>query len=292
MKITLEQWQTFKTVVDEGSFAKAAEALNKSQSSVSYIIGRLQEQLPVAPLVQQGRRAELTEAGKVLYRHASNLLAEAEQLEKTARYLASGWEAEVAIAADALTPIPKLLCGLQAFSKMSPTTRIRLFETSLSGTDEALLTRQVDLAIGTRVPPGFLGTLLGHVTMIPVAGANHPLAKKTVITEKELKQCRQIVVRDSGTKRELDAGWLGADQRWTVSYFSTSIEALRSGLGFAFVPLHRIEEDLAKGTLVRLPLISGGERSIAIHLVLTNQSNSGPAVSAVADTLIKHLKSE
>ncbi|MGD8593829.1 MAG: LysR family transcriptional regulator, partial [Gammaproteobacteria bacterium] len=40
-KTTLEQWAVFTTVVDEGSFAKAAEALNKSQSAVSYIIGNL-----------------------------------------------------------------------------------------------------------------------------------------------------------------------------------------------------------------------------------------------------------
>ena len=31
-RITLEQWLTFKTVVDAGSYALAAETLNKSQS--------------------------------------------------------------------------------------------------------------------------------------------------------------------------------------------------------------------------------------------------------------------
>ena len=45
-RISLDQWAAFKAVVDAGSFALAAEALNKSQSSVSYAIARLQEQLP------------------------------------------------------------------------------------------------------------------------------------------------------------------------------------------------------------------------------------------------------
>ena len=56
-KISLEQWAAFKAVVDEGSFAKAAEALNKSQSAVSYAIAKLEEQLPTPVLTQQGRRA-------------------------------------------------------------------------------------------------------------------------------------------------------------------------------------------------------------------------------------------
>jgi Transcriptional regulator len=292
MKITLEQWQTFKTVIDEGSFAKAAEALNKSQSSVSYIVARLQEQLPVPPLVQRGRKAELTEAGKVLYRHAASLLQEAEQLEKTAAYLASGWEAEVALAADALTPTAALLCGLQAFSSLSPATRIRLFETTLSGTDEALLTGQVDIAITGRVPPGFLGTPLLTITMVPVTATSHPLAQLTTVTEKDLKQQRQIVVRDSGTKREQDVGWLGANQRWTVSSFATSIEAVKAGLGFAFLPRHCVEQLLTEGSLKILPLQMGTERSIPLQLVVANQSNAGPAVQAVAEKLIEKFQQE
>jgi len=293
MKITLEQWQTFVAVIDEGSFAKAAEALNKSQSSVSYIIGRLQEQLPVAPLSQNGRKAELTEAGKVLYRHAQNLLREADELEQTAHYLASGWEAEVSIAADALTPMKKLICALQAFSKLSPTTRIRLLETTLSGTDEALLTKRADIAISGRVPPGFLGNNIGSIKMLPVASPKHPLLSRPhSVSEKELKQYRQVVVRDSGTKRELDAGWLGADQRWTVSYFSTTIEIVKSGLGFAFIPSHYIERELEEGSLKVIPLSMGGIREIPLHVIIGAQSVAGPAVQAMAAKIEEHLKNE
>lgn len=291
MKITLEQWQTFKAVVDEGSFAKAAEALNKSQSSVSYIIGRLQDQLPVPPLVQNGRKAELSEAGKVLYRHAANLLAEAEELEKTAEYLASGWESEVSIAADGLTPHKKVFCALQAFSVISPSTRIRLLETTLSGTDEALITKRADIAITPQVPPGFLGNALGNVVMVPVASPGHSLFKSSrKLTEKDLRQHRQIVVRDSGIKREQNAGWLGSEQRWTVSWFSTSIEALKSGLGFAFIPQHLIESELVNGELKILPLATGAQRLVPIYVVVGAQSHAGPAVQAVAKKLIEHLQ--
>ena len=87
-RITLEQWQAFRSVVDEGSFARAADALNKSQSSISYAIGQLNAQLPQPVLRIEGRRAVLTEAGKVLYRHAEQILAQASDAEAVARSLA------------------------------------------------------------------------------------------------------------------------------------------------------------------------------------------------------------
>ncbi|MDZ7923668.1 MAG: LysR family transcriptional regulator, partial [Marinagarivorans sp.] len=45
LKISLEQWQVFKSIVDEGSFASAADALNKSQSAISYSMQQMASQL-------------------------------------------------------------------------------------------------------------------------------------------------------------------------------------------------------------------------------------------------------
>lgn len=211
-KISLEQWAAFKAVVDEGSFAKAAEALNKSQSAVSYAIAKLEEQLPTPVLTQQGRKAVLTEAGKQLYRHATDLLAQAATIENTAKYLASGWESEVTIAVDALFSMGAVFCALQHFSVSSPQTRLRILETTLSGTEEALLGRKADLVLTGTIPPGFSGTRLGEVSMIPVVGQQHPLVQlmqqSGPITEQELGRHRQIVLRDTGTKREQSSGWL------------------------------------------------------------------------------------
>lgn len=288
-KITLEQWAAFKAVVDEGSYARAAEVLNKSQSSISYAIARLNELLPSPALELDGRKAVLTQTGNALYRYAQNLLDQAYATEQAASYLASGWEDTVTLVTDALTPMPKVLCALQEFSATSPLTRVKVMETSLSGTDEAVMGRECELAITPRVPPGFLGQHLIDVHMLAVAHKDHALAKMERISEAELKNHRQIVVRDSGIKREQDAGWLGAQQRWTVSHFATSVDTVRSGLGFAFLPVHRITRDLAAGELVALPLEIGAERKIPLSLILTTPTHAGPAARHLADILIGHF---
>jgi DNA-binding transcriptional LysR family regulator len=290
-RITLEQWAAFKAVVDEGGYAQAAEVLNKSQSSISYAITRLNELLPHPALQLEGRRAVLTASGTVLYRYAKNLLEQAQATEQTAHYLASGWETSITLVADGLTPMTRVLCALQAFSSQCTLTRVKVLETALSGTDEAVLNRECDLAIMPRVPPGFLGDPLPMVRMLAVARNSHPLAKMISISEAELKTHRQIVVRDSGIKREQDAGWLGAEQRWTFSHFASSVDAVRRGLGFAFLPEHRISDYLTTGELVQLPLEIGAERNIVLSLVITSPSHAGPATRALAKILAEQFRS-
>ena len=289
-RVSLEQWLTFKTVIDSGSYAMAAEALNKSQSSISYAIARLNEQLPQPVLTLVGRKAVVTDAGQVLYRHAEHLLNQASQAEAVASSLALGFESEVAIAVDVLLEVGSLVCAFEEFSREFPHTRIRVLETSLSGTTEALIEKTADLVVGSTIPPGFRGVPLLQVKMIPVAAANHPLVKnRENVSEMELRNMRQVVLRDTGTHREQDAGWLQAEQRWTVSHFSTSIKLLRSGLVFAFIPQNWIEDELAEGSLLRIPVEPGMDRVLQMNLMLSNHQASGPATKALHDTILDNL---
>lgn len=285
-KVTLEQWQSFKAVVDEGSFARAAEALNKSQSTISYAISKLEEQLPAPVLAIEGRKAVLTEEGKVLYRRACQLLDLALNVEQTASCLADGWETQLTISIESIVPTPLVLRAIQQFSNDIPQTRITLLDTTLSGTIETLLEKTADIVLTAQIPPGFLGTQITDVTMIPVAHANHPLCRaKKPLSQQDLQQHRQIVVRDSGTKRNLDAGWLGAEQRLTVSHFSQTLQALLLGIGFSFVPQHLIEKELQQGTIKLLNLEEDVARKIPIFLVKSMPDDGGPAVKEMSNLL-------
>lgn len=291
-RITLEQWAALKAVVEEGSFARAAEALNKSQSSISYAISRLNEQLPAPALAIQGRKAELTREGRVLYRRSVQLLRQAAETEDAAGLLAQGIEPELTLAVDCLLEPGQLIPALERFSTRFPGTRVRLLETALSGTEEALLEKQADLVIGSTVPVGHLGTPIKSVEMIPVAVPDHPLFTLAQqgdgkINEWELRSHRQLVLRDTGTRREQDAGWLGSEQRWTVSHFSSSVRLLRSGLVFAFLPRDWVMEELAAGTLQQLPLAMGANRIIPLYLMQASSEASGPACRALTDLLLQ-----
>jgi DNA-binding transcriptional LysR family regulator len=97
------------------------------------------------------------------------------------------------------------------------------------------------------------------------------------VSELELRSHRQVVLRDSGSHREVDSGWLQAQQRWTVSHFSSSIRIVRSGLAFAFLPQNWVKEELGSGLLARIPLAEDLRRSLPLYMLLADQQAAGPA---------------
>lgn len=289
-RITLDQWLAFKSVVDQGSYALAAEALNKSQSAISYAINRLNEQLPQAVLELRGRKATLTSPGETLYRYAEQVLNQANTAEAVAASLAKGFESEVTVAVDGLFEVGGLTCCFEEFSRSFPHSRIRILETSLSGTTEALLEKLADLVIGPTIPVGFHGRPLPPIKMIPVAASGHALIKnRQDVSEIELRSYRQVVLRDTGVRREQDAGWLGSEQRWTVSHFSTSVKLLKSGVVFGFVPENWIKDELKNGELQPIPLQPNQDRIAPLYLMMSDTIAAGPASRALADLIVERL---
>ena len=284
--ITLEQWRALIAVVDAGGYAQAAEVLHKSQSAVTYAVQKIESQLGVKAFEVQGRKAVLTPTGHMLYRRALALVGEASELEKAARKLSAGWEAEINLAVEILFPTWLLLDCLARFGRESPHTRIEVIESVLGGTPEALLKGQADLAISPRVPPGFLSTPLMRLRMVAVAHPAHPLhALGRPLSYQDLQAHRHLTVRDTGPGRDRRAATVEVESRWTVSNITTAIEAARLGHGFAWFPEERIREELARGQLKPLPLGGGEERFVELYLILADPELAGPGVRRLAEIL-------
>lgn len=285
-KTSLEQWAVLQAIIDHGSFAAAAEALHRSQSAISYTVAKLQEQLGVPLLQIDGRRAQLTEIGRVLLKRAGNLLHDAQQLEQLAHSMASGWEPEIQLVVDLAFPTQVLLQALQRFAPLCRDTRVQLKEVVLSGADEALLAGAADLVIGGRVPAGYLGDPLLQVEFVAVAHPQHVLHQlQRELTSDDLARELQVVIRDSGTRAPIDSGWLGAVQRWTVSSLATSLSVVSAGLGFAWLPCHQIQPQIDAGLLKPLPLNTGQRRSATMYLMFGQPQLAGPATRQLAAVL-------
>lgn len=284
--IGLDQWRALLAVVDAGGYAQAAEVLHKSQSAITYAVQKIESLLGVKAFELQGRKAVLTPTGHMLYRRALALVSEAGELERAARTLSAGWEAEITLAMEILFPTWLLLDGLAQFGAESPHTRVEVLETVLGGTPEALLTGQVDLAISPRVPPGFLSSPLMRLRLVAVAHPGHPLHQLgRPLSYSDLHPHRHLTVRDTGASRDRRAFTVEVEQRWTVSNMTTAIEAACRGHGFAWFPEERIRDELARGQLKPLPLGGGEERFIELYLILADPDFAGPGVRRLAEIL-------
>jgi DNA-binding transcriptional LysR family regulator len=288
-RVTLDQWRTLQAVVDHGGFAQAALALHRSQSSVSYTIARMQEQLGVPLLTIEGRRAVLTEAGSVLLRRSRSLVQQASQLELLAWNMEQGWESEVQLVVDAAYPTERLTSALLAFMPRSQGCRVQLREEVLSGVEERLTEGAADLAISGLSISGYLPRQLNSVEFVAVAAPSHPLLKlQRQLTHSDLEDHLQIVIRDSGQRQPRDTGWLGAEQRWTVASLYTAAKMVISGLGFSWLPTQEVNAHLRSGALCELPLEQGGRRSHNLFLYANKNKPLGPATQILAELLVEH----
>jgi len=284
--ITLEQWRTLMTVVDAGGYAQAAEQLHKSQSSVSYAVQKLEDLLGIKVFELQGRKAVLTATGQLLYRRARALVEEAQDLERAAQTFSEGWEARIHIAVDALFPTTLLFASLERFGQERPRTRIEVTEAVRNGVSEAVMERRVELAIASEVPPGFLGTPMMQLRITAVAAADHPLHRlNRELGYRDLRAHRLVVVRDSGGKRDQLTISLNVERCWTVANISTAIDAVRRGDGYAWLPEDQISEELAAGTIKRLPLREGGSFLVPLYLIKTSMDAAGPGAVRLAEII-------
>jgi DNA-binding transcriptional LysR family regulator len=285
-RVTLEQWRTLQAVVDQGGFAQAADVLHRSQSSISYTVARMQEQLGVPLLRIDGRKAVLTEAGDVLLRRSRQLVKQASQLEDLAHHMEQGWEAEVRLVVDAAYPNARLVQALTAFMPQSRGCRVRLREEVLSGVEDVLKEGTADLAISSLNIPGFLGAELNMVEFVAVAHPEHPLHRlQRVLTFQDLEAQMQVVIRDSGRHQPRDVGWLGAEQRWTVGSLATAAAFVSNGLGFAWLPRHLIEREIMAATLKPLALDQGSSRNPLFYLYSNKEKPLGPATQILVELI-------
>lgn len=292
---TLEQWQVLQAIVDCGGYAQAAEALHRSQSSVSYMVARLQEQLGVELLEIDGRRAKLTKNGEALLHRARELLDDAFQLEEFAHSLNAGWESELRFAVDSLFPSDLLIQILREFEPLARHTRVNLEETVLSASEDVLREKRADIVIANTVPTGFLGDALLDVEFVAVAHPDHPLhALGRSLNEDDLERHLHIVVRDAGVLNPRDYGWLNTARRWTVTSPATRSDMVRAGLGYAWMATHKIQAQLANGELKALPLRIGQKRKLSLSLIIANTERPGPAacqlVSIIRSVIARHCR--
>jgi DNA-binding transcriptional LysR family regulator len=292
-RISLEQWRALIAVVESGGYAQAATRLSKSQSSITYAVQKLQSLLGVQAFVIEGRKAVLTATGQLLYRRARALIEEAGSLERSARAISAGWEAEIRIAAEIIFPTWLLLRCLDRFGTESPHTRIELIESVMGGTPEAFLQGQADVAISPTVPTGFLGDPLMRLRVVAAAHPDHPLHRiRRLLTDRDLRAHRHLVVRETGSQRKTQTLQVEATRRWTMTHLSTSILAARMGYGFAWYPEDAIRDELAHGALKPLRMREGATRFAQLYLIIAERDDPGPGTLRLAQIIREVVMTE
>ena len=297
LKSTLEQWITLQAIDRCGSIQAAAEKLNKSHTTLIYTIKKLEDQLALKLIQVKGKKTRLTLEGKAILRRADAMIEQAQQLEVISQQLQAGTETEITLSLDHLCDPNWVYPVLARFYQDNPTTSIQLVETTLSGTQEAVLSQKADVAIINIPITDYPADIFGNTKMLAVIASHHPLAQKEKHSLSDLKTITQIVIRDApfeanitafeqeNKQENINVGWLKAEQRLTLDNFEQALAAVKAGIGFCRLPEHLIQAN-QDNKLMRLRLDNSMSYQIPTHLTLPKGEDTGPAARQLYELLL------
>jgi len=224
--------RSFQTVAQEGSFTKAAERLNLTQSAVSAHVRRLEEQATKMLFVRSTRSVALTLDGEVLLGYARAIL----RLDEEARVKLSGATPPVHIRIGASDDFMSswLPGALREFQSTRPAISIEI-SVANTGVSLANLDRgDLDVVVGSRCHGDQRGHVLWREPLVwAYAKADLPAAVGPLPLALFPEPCPY---RDAAL-----AALAAAGRDWRIAVVSPSVGGLRAaaGAGFAVTPLNR-----------------------------------------------------
>ncbi|MGO9231895.1 MAG: LysR family transcriptional regulator [Bryobacteraceae bacterium] len=286
MNTTLDEWEILHAVVQLGGFAPAAEQLNRSQSTISYAIARLQEQLGLKLFEQKGRKAHLTEAGRVLLADAEPHLTGFHQLEQRARSLASGGQSEIRVSVDSIFPNERLFAALAEFARNYPYVHQKLRQTTFLSADSEFSAHSAHLCVAGLMSREYFVKPLLDIRMTAVARRDHPLHSLTrQVSRVDMMQHVLVTIEGTGSGSAKRQPRSPAQRFLPVSTIEAAIDAVRSGLCFGWLPMYRIQPHLDSSEFLPLRMPVGGTREVRLNLVCKDSNLGSREVNALAGLL-------
>lgn len=280
---TLDQLRIFLAIVDTGSFAGAGRKLGRAVSVISYGMANLEGQLGLLLFDREGtRKPVLTEAGRALLAESRAIAQGIDGLRAKVKGLLDGLEAEVDLAVDVMLPAERLGTVLRAFALEFPTVQLRLHVEALGGVTALVGEGHAILGISGPIAGAMDGierVSAGSVLMVPVAAPTHPLGGLAAILPGTARRYTQLVLSDRSRTTEGQDFAVISPKTWRLADLSAKHALLREGVGWGNMPLGMVEDDFARGTLVRLDLPDNPGGNYGFTAVWRSDTPPGPAAS-------------
>ncbi|MDO4925929.1 MAG: LysR family transcriptional regulator [Turicibacter sp.] len=138
----IKQMIYFKTIVEEGTISKAAQALHMAQPPLSMQLKQLEEELGVQLINRGHRKIELTQAGRLFYKRSLQMIALSEM---TAHELKDTQHEMVRIGITSSNSV--LVREIQGYIVKNPHLSFRIHEGSTYEIIDLLLAHNIDVGI-------------------------------------------------------------------------------------------------------------------------------------------------
>ena len=256
----LSRLEALVAVAQEKGFSRAAERLHRTQPAVSQAIRRLEAEMGTSLFDRSSKDGTLTDAGRVLYEYARQMLNLKRDAHGALQELESLQRGKVALAANEYTVV-HLLPIVCAFHARYPSIHVEVKRSLASRIPSEILAREVEIGLITYRPPN------PGLTVIPIAtdelallvAPGHPMAGRAEVSVRELGA-------ESFLAHNVRSPWRERVVRMFEQHHTPlnivmelpTLESIRrlveSGLGVALMPRRAAQADVARGSLVALAI--------------------------------------
>lgn len=277
----LDELAIFARIVEEGSLARAAARMRRSPPAVTRALAALEKRLGVRLVDRTTRRLAPTEAGRLLYERASDLLADYEAATVHVR------EASVHGLLRVTAPVqfgrrhvaPLAMAFLDAHADVE-------VELLLNDRNVDLIDAGIDVAvrIGSLSDSTLSARAVGEVRRLWVASPSYIEHRGMPKVPDDLRNHEAVL----GTFRSeqdwpfprLERGLsLRVASRLRTDDVETRLLAVRDGRGIGRFLSYQVADDLAAGHLVRL-LRTWEPPAIPVQLLTKSRVNRAPKIEA------------
>lgn len=254
--ITLRQLRIFTTLVEEGSFTRAAVQLSLTQPAVTHQVQALARAVG-HPLVDPGSRAPvLTAQGRALYERAGRILAMVGDTQEAIEDIAGVRAGTVRVAGDTTVGIYVLPDAMAAFHREHARVQLSLDVINRARVREQLLTGGADVGVvGTLWDDDLLDAepFLDNSVMCFCA-PNHPLVEREPLKPADLLDGPLLLrERGSGTRETAERILRSAGTEPVAAMEMASNGALKravaGGLGVTVLSTYAVRLEVQLGLL-------------------------------------------
>ena len=292
----LTQLEFFTTVVEEGSFSKAAERVYRTQPAVSIAIRRLEEEIGTKLFDRSQKTPTLTEAGELVYDYAKRMLSLRNQARGALEELRSLKRGRVRIGANESTSLYLLPHLILDYRKQHPNVKVEIYRHTSEQLPREVLDRNVDFAVLAYEPESseLASFPILRDELVLIMHPGHRLSKLDSVAIKELGRESFLAhnVKAASRQRVIEA-FAQHHTPLNITLELATIETIKRfvqmKVGLAFVPRMCVSEELERGSLITIPV-----RGLSYHRTLwathRRQITFSPAASAFLKVLRQHAK--
>lgn len=262
-KMELKSLYTVKKIVETGNYQKAAIALNYAQSTITFQIRQLENELGVKLFEKRGNHMTLTTEGREAFPFIENVIDSAEELLSHTNAM----QTSLRIAMPESLATYKMQPLLKAFKEKAPKVKLFLQVMNCYEIYDRLVSGEIDIAVhyDVKTYPQSVETItLKTYPLVMLAAPNldDELADLT-LPDRQIPVCHiqndpnalylKILERYLREKRiSLETGM----ELWSIEAIKQSV---MSNLGIAYLPRFTAEKELKDGMLKECPMELRGE---------------------------------